>query len=71
MSEKEKYQNATDKERFDMVKKYYGYTDKILEEITGNKRKNINTVINRETVPRWILLVNHNFAVERGYVNEE
>ena len=71
MTDKEIYQNATHKERFDMVKKYYGYTDKILENITGNKRKNINAVINREIVPRWILLVNHNFAVERGYVDLE
>lgn len=71
MTDKQTYQNATNKERFDIMKKHYGYTDAILENITGNKRKNINAVINRETVPRWILLVNHNFAVERGYLDSE
>lgn len=71
MTDKEKYQNATNKERFDMVKKYYGYTDGDISKIIGNTPKSVNEVINRKEVPRWILLVNHNFAIERGYLSED
>ena len=44
------------KQRFDRMKKYFGWTYEDIAKITGNSNDSIRTVLNRQDIPRWAKL---------------
>ncbi len=71
MTEKEKWLSCTKLERYKIMKKYYNQTNKNVADITGNTKQSIEVVTISKSFPRWLKYALHNFAVERGYVNEQ
>jgi hypothetical protein len=71
MTDKEKWLSCTDLEKYRIVKKYYHQTNESVSTISGNTKNSIEIVTTRKSIPAWLKYALHNFAVERGYVNEE
>lgn len=70
MTEKEKWLSCTDLQKYRIMKKHYKQTNKKIAEITGNTKESVEVIGISQDFPRLLKLAVHNFAVERGYVNE-
>lgn len=55
------------KQRFDLMKDFYGYSLEDIAEITGNSHGSVRTVINSKSqeFPRWLKLAIVNYELER------
>lgn len=58
--------NLTWKQRYDRMKKHYGWNDQAVADITGNTPKSINEVINRDSFPRWLKLAIVVYEIENN-----
>ena len=55
------------KQRYDRMKKHYGWNDADVAEITGNTAKSINAVVNmNRDFPRWLRLAIVVFEIENN-----
>ena len=70
MTDKEKWLSCTDLERYGIMKKYYNQTNKDVAVLISNTSDSVKNVTSSKNFPRWLKYALHNFAVERGYVNE-
>lgn len=60
------------KQRYDRMKKHYGWSDEKISGITGNSPKSTNEVISirRKDVPGWCKLAIHIFETENNLNSE-
>lgn len=60
--------NLTWKDRYDRMKKHYGWNDTNVAEITGNSPKSVNAVVNskHQEFPRWLRLAIVVYEIENN-----
>ncbi len=54
------------KQRYERMKKHYGWTNDQIAEMIGNSNASVRIVVNREEIPRWLRLAIIVFEKENG-----